>query len=278
MILITGATGNVGQELVAQLLELKQAVRVFVRDERKVAYLGNRIERAVGDLDRPETLAAAMQGVDRMYLMTYETQQDINVLAAAKSAGVKHIVKLSTLEANIPELPIGVWHHDREQLIEASGLTWTFLRPGQFTSNALQWARTIKQQSTVYASYGEGKVAPIDPRDIAAVAAIALTQPGHTGQIYELTGPELVTTREQVAILAGVLGKSLRHVEIPPLAAKEQMLQHGMPPAVAEALTDLAIAVREGKAEQYTDTVEKVTGCPPRPFEVWCCDHRPAFS
>jgi uncharacterized protein YbjT (DUF2867 family) len=132
MILVTGATGHVGQQLVPRLLDAGQQVRVFTRDARKVAHLGNRVECFVGDFDKPETLDNALRDVEHMFLVTFETQQDINALEAAKRAGVQHVVKLSTLEASDAVLQIGKWHREREQLIEASGLAWTFLRPGMF--------------------------------------------------------------------------------------------------------------------------------------------------
>src|SRR5512145_1863127 len=119
MILITGATGNIGRELIPLLLETRQPLRVFVRDERKVAHLDACVEREVGDLDKPETLPPAVQGVERIFLVTYETRQDINVMEAAKRAGVKHVVKLSTLEATDHKLQVGKWHYDREELIRA---------------------------------------------------------------------------------------------------------------------------------------------------------------
>ena len=130
MILVMGATGHVGKELVPQLLEMGQPVRVFTRDVRKVAHLGNRVECVEGDFAKPETLAVAMQHVDRMLLITFETRQDVHALEAAQRSGVQHVVKLSTLEASDAVLQVGKWHRERERLIEASGLEWTFLRPG----------------------------------------------------------------------------------------------------------------------------------------------------
>src|SRR5262245_50873650 len=130
MILVSGATGNVGRELVRQLVEVGQAIRVLTRDERKVMHLDRQIERALGDFEKPETLDKAMQGMERVFLVTLGTsQQDINAIAAAKRAGVRHVVKLSTLEATKAAIQVGKWHREREQIIEASGIAWTFLRP-----------------------------------------------------------------------------------------------------------------------------------------------------
>jgi uncharacterized protein YbjT (DUF2867 family) len=138
MILITGATGHIGRELIPLLLKARQSMRILVRDENKVGHLDPCVERVVGDLNDPESLLSAMRGVEKAFLVTFETQQDINVIEAAKWAGVRHIVKLSTLEATDHKIKVGKWHYEREEIIRASGLDWTFLRPGMFMSNSIE--------------------------------------------------------------------------------------------------------------------------------------------
>ena len=279
MILITGATGNVGKELVPQLLEAGNQLRVFVRDPQKVAHLDSCVERFVGDLNKPETLNAALEGVKRLFLLTFETQQDINVIAAAKRSGLQHIVKLSTLEASQPHLKVGRWHREREELIQASGLDWTFLRPGMFMSNAGEWwGETIKKQGAVFFPGGKGRAAPVDPRDVAAVAACALTQPGHAGKIYELTGPELLSIGDMAQIIGHVMGKPIKYVNVPLFAAKVQMLLSGMDRELVGALMELANELRHDRAAQITDTFEQVTGRPAHSFEAWCHQHIKAFQ
>jgi (4-alkanoyl-5-oxo-2,5-dihydrofuran-3-yl)methyl phosphate reductase len=285
MILVTGATGNVGSELVSQLLDLNQRVRVLTRDPQKVAHWGDRVECAVGSFDQPSTLETALQGVDRIFLMTSEVGagQVEAMMSAARQADVRHVVYLSSTGAKYPNLLLGKWHHDREEAIRASGLTWTFLRPGNFMSNTLMWAQTIKTQGTVYFPGGEGRTAPIDPQDIAAVAALALLHPGHDGRIYELTGGELLTAAQQTETLARVLDKPIRYVDIPPSTAHEGMLKSGMPPLVADAVIEVFSFVRvgrfpDGQEAQINDTFEQVAGRKPRPFEVWCRDHVSAFQ
>ncbi|RPI34118.1 MAG: SDR family oxidoreductase [Chloroflexota bacterium] len=274
MILITGATGNTGRELVPQLAKSGRPVRMLVRDERKVAHIPAHVERAVGDLDKPETLAPAMRGVEKVFLVTYETQQDANVIEAARRAGVKQVVKLSTLEAEEHKIQVGKWHYEREQLIRSSGLEWTFLRPGMFMSNAIEWwASSIKEQGAVYFPGGKGRVAPVDPRDVAAVAALALTQPGHCGQVYALTGPELLNIKEMVQIISQVLGRPLRYADIPPLAAKLFMLRSGMDRELVKALMEMLRSLRKNEGAILTDTVEQVTGCRAGDFETWCRAH-----
>ncbi len=274
MILVTGATGTVGSELVRQLVDDGQPVRVFVRDPRKVAGVAGRVEVAVGDLERPETVHAAMDGVRAVFLVTFEKSQDIHVIEAARQAGVEHIVKLSTGEASQAAIAIGKWAREREILIERSGIAWTFLRPDMFMSNSIDWwAATIKTQSAVYFPGGKGKAAPIDPRDIAAVAAKTLTQPGHEGCAYQLTGPAQLSIEEMVQTIARVVGKPIQYTNIPPLAAGLWMLRSGMSLKLVAALLELMGTLRRGDVSPLTDTVERVTGRPPRTFEAWCQEH-----
>jgi uncharacterized protein YbjT (DUF2867 family) len=280
MNLITGATGHIGKELIPMLSKAAQPSRVLVRDEKKVAHLDAGIERIVGDLNDPKTLIPAMCDVDRIFLVTFETRQDINVIEAAKGAGVQQIVKLSTLEATEHKIKIGKWHYEREELIRASGLDWTFLRPGMFMSNSIEWwAESIKGQGSVFFPGGEkGRIAPIDPRDIASVAARALSQPGHNGKVYELTGPELFTIGEMVQVISKVLGKPIQYMDIPPIAAKLFMLKTGMDKSLVNALMEMLGSLRRDEGAIVTDTVEQVTGCQPGTFEAWCRQHIEAFQ
>jgi uncharacterized protein YbjT (DUF2867 family) len=184
------------------------------------------------------------------------------------------VVKLSTLEASKPHLQVGRWHREREQIIEASGLGWTFLRPGMFMTNTLEWwGETIQKQGALYFPGGKGRVAPIDPADVAAAAAVALAQPGHAGRVYELTGPELLTIGDMARIIGCALGKPIKYINVPLFAARLQMLMSGMDKALVGALIELAAELRSDQAAQLTDTVEQVTGKPPRTFEEWCRDH-----
>jgi uncharacterized protein YbjT (DUF2867 family) len=279
-ILVTGPTGHVGSELVAALLAAGGRVRVLTRDPSRVAHLAGRVETAIADLDRPETLAGAVRGVEAMYLLEADhgVGQTRNAVEAARAAGVRHVVQLSSIGARLAsDTAMGRAFRARERLLQESGLAWTILRPGFFMSNALQWADSIRANRRVEHSYGEGRSAPVDPRDVAAVAATALATPGHEGKTYELTGPELLSTPDQVGILSRLLGTAIECVDRPVAEAAGAMRAAGVPAARVDALAELWTGARNGGAAVLTHTVEEVTRRPPRTFERWCRDHADAF-
>jgi uncharacterized protein YbjT (DUF2867 family) len=279
MILITGATGTVGSALVQQLIESRQPVRVFTRDKRKVTHLERWVECAEGDLNKPETILPAMQGIEQTFLVTASTQQDMHVIEAARQSGIRHIVKLSTIEAgHEPMIGHGKYHREREDLIRASGLDWTFLRPTMFMSTALGWSDTISRQNKVVYPGGEGKVGVIDPWDIAAVAAAVLTNRGHEGQEYALTGPELLSIGDMVQILGRLLDKPIQYQDMDDGAAGAMMRHAKLPEYAIEGLLSAFAGVRAGRFAYLTDAVVNITGHKPRNFETWCREHLSAFQ
>ncbi|MGA7127139.1 MAG: hypothetical protein WBZ19_12575, partial [Chthoniobacterales bacterium] len=157
------------------------------------------------------------------------------------------------------------------------GLPWTFLRPGGFMSNTFQWAGTIKSQAKVFNPMGDGKTAPISPYDIAAVAAVALTSSGHEGNAYDLTGPAVLSTPDQVQILSKIIGKPIECVDIPVEVASERAIASGVPEVLVESLAQLWRQVRAQSAAFQTKEVERLTGRPGQTFETWGREHRAAF-
>jgi uncharacterized protein YbjT (DUF2867 family) len=201
------------------------------------------------------------------------------VIDAAKNAGVRHIVKLSAIGADHPVLTVSQWHGQVEKHLMDSGLAWTMLRPGNFMANAiLFWADTIKTQSAFYQPTADGRWASIAPEDVAAVAVLALTTPGHEGQGYTLTGDKAMNGDEYAAVLSEVLRKPIKFVDVPPDVARQGMVMNGMPPEYAEAVMDLMGAMRAGRGDIVTDTFEQVTGRKPISFADWVRKHIGAFQ
>jgi uncharacterized protein YbjT (DUF2867 family) len=208
LILVTGATGIVGSEIVKQLVEARQKVRVLVRDPAKALKFGTGIEVVKGDLSKPETLVAAFAGVDKVFVLSNGLDLptlEANAFDAAKKAGVKHIVKLSGRHLDADFLAgtvLAQWHSESERRLRTLGITWTILRPGVFASNFLMWL--VREQGAVFLPVGDGRDTPTDPRDIAAVAVKVLTTPGHEGKVYELTGPEFLSYAEMVQKMGAI--------------------------------------------------------------------------
>jgi (4-alkanoyl-5-oxo-2,5-dihydrofuran-3-yl)methyl phosphate reductase len=278
MILVIGANGTVGREVVSQLKAANVPVRVLVRDQKK-APAG--VEVVVGDLAEPSTLAPAFAGVQRLFLLSQgPAALENNAIDAAAKAGVSRIVKLSSMGFGKERdgLTLARWHRDVERHLQASGIPATLLYAGNFSSNTLGWAPTLRAQGAAFAAMGDGKTAPVDPRDLAAVGVAALTQPGHEGRIYELTGPATLTTTQQIAILGEVMGKPWHYVDVPPAAAREGMVQSGLPAPFAEAMLEVMAAIKAGGADKVTDDVQRVLGRPARSFADWARDHAAAFA
>jgi (4-alkanoyl-5-oxo-2,5-dihydrofuran-3-yl)methyl phosphate reductase len=281
MILVTGATGTVGREVVAQLLAAGQRVRALTRSPEQARF-DARVEIVAGDLGKPETLASAVEGVERVFSLALGPQigaQEASLAQAAKRAGARHVVKLSVLgAASEARSNVASWHEAGERAIQETGIAWTFVRPGGFMSNALWWSGTIRSQGKVFSNFGEGRLPYIHPRDIAAVAVCALTKPGHEGKAYDVTGPEALSVREYVQILADAVGKPIEYVPITDEVAREGMEKSGMPAYLIDALLPFASYVRNGRAEKLLPTVEQVTGKKPLTFAEWAREYAAAFG
>lgn len=279
MFLVTGATGNVGNTLVHLLTEQGHAVRALVRNPAK-ANFPDGVEVAVGDLDDTASVACAAKGVDAVFFMqaSPDPSQTENVIAAAGEAGVDRIVAMTSIGAMLEPLPIlGSLFRTRENLLRASGLAVTFLRPTTLTTNALWWRDSIRETGTVADPCGDGRMPCVDTDDIAACAAVTLTEPGHEGRGYILTGPEALTSREQVEILADVLGRPISFVDITPREYAETTVAHGAPAEMGPALEDLYSMFRTGRAGVLTDDVRNLTGRAPGTFREWCERNAAAF-
>jgi uncharacterized protein YbjT (DUF2867 family) len=282
MILVLGATGTTGGEVARQLIAADVRPRLLVRNRAKAAEFEGNAEIVEGELENASALESALAGVERVYLVASSLNGfdlEKKVIDAAKTAGVRHIVKLSAIGADHPVLTVSQWHGQVEKHLMDSGLAWTMLRPGNFMANAiLFWADTIKTQSAFYQPTADGRWASIAPEDVAAVAVLALTTPGHEGQGYTLTGDKAMNGDEYAAVLSEVLGKPIKFVDVPPDVAQQAMVMNGMPPEYAEAVMDLMGAMRAGRGDIVTDTFEQVTGRKPISFADWVRKHIAAFQ
>jgi uncharacterized protein YbjT (DUF2867 family) len=280
MYLVIGATGNVGSEVVKQLLSAGEKVRVFTRDASKGTAWGGQVEVAIGDLTSPATFAQAAAGVEGIFLMNGALDGGIfrQLIAAAKAQGNPRVVFLSTLFAGLSESRIGQLHKDKEDVIRSSGLPGRFVRAGAFMTNAYQWAGTIKAEGVVYNAMGAGKVAPVAADDIAAVAVHALTDPSLTPEVFEVTGSELLTIPEQVAILADAINRPIRCVDVSTETGIQGLIDMGTPAPVAAAVGQSYEAIRDGKMALVKDTVKQVTGRQPRSFQSWAREHASRFA
>lgn len=221
------------------------------------------------DYSRPETLQAAFQGCDKLFLLgpnaLNQSELERNAVEAARVAGVRHIVKQSVLGADEESYSLAKIHRSIEKAIESSGLAWTFLRPNSFMQNAVTFmGQSIRAEGAFYSASGQARVSHVDARDIAAVAVQALTGPNFAGKAFTLSGPEAVTYDELATELAKALGRPISHVNLSPSDLKGAMLAEGMPEALSDRMLDLERYFREGQASRITDDIKQVTGQDPR--------------
>ena len=280
MIVVLGATGTTGGEVARQLIAAGERPRIVARTPSRARGFTHAADVVGGDLDDPGSLRRAFEGCERMYLVSAGgdlATQERNAIDAARAAGVRHVVKLSVYGADAPRFSFARWHGESEEYLMDSGLAWTMLRPVNFTTNSLGWADTIRADGVIYQPTGTGRWAAIDPADIGRVALSALTEGGHEGQAYTLTGPEAMDGAGYAAVLSDVLDRPVRFVDVPPEAAREAMLSGGMPADYVDAILELLAAMKAGEVDAVTDTVQRVTGRPPARFADWVERNRDAF-
>ncbi|MER7499258.1 SDR family oxidoreductase [Nonomuraea pusilla] len=271
---MTGATGNVGRHLVNLLLQAGEQVRAISRNPER-AGLPDGVEVVRADMSKADDLRAALRGADRAFLLPAAGQVD-GFLREATEAGLGHVVLLSALAVTMEQAGVlGSVHAGYEQAVAGSGLPWTFLRPGAFMANDLQWAPGVRNDGVVRAPFAEAATAPVDERDIAAVAARTLLDDGHAGKAYALTGPASLTTAERVRILGEVLGRDLRLEELSPEQAREQMIKH-TPAVVADSVLAL-FASFVGKTADVSPVVRELTGRAPHTYANWAAGNAAAF-
>lgn len=283
MILVTGAGGTVGSEVLKQLREQGAKVRAAFNNPEKAERARKQgVETAVLDFGDRTSIAKALQGVDKVFLLgptvPNQSQLENNVVEEARKAGVKHIVKLSVLDAPNEKITLAKWHRAVERNIENSGLNYTFLRCNEFMQNTINYyLPTIRSEGAIYLSTKDSKVSAVDVRDIAAVAVKALTTLGHENKTYDLTGPEALTHEQVAQKLSAVAGKPIKYVDLPPPAYKEGAVAAGFPDWYADLLLELYAFYIAGGAQRVSKDVENVTGRKARSFDEFARDHAQAF-
>lgn len=279
-ILVTGATGNVGRNVVAELLEGGSEVRAMSRDPDS-ANLPDSVEAVRGDLREPDTMAAALEGMDSVFLL-WAASDDLVAPAVVDeiSKHTSRVVYLSSMgvrdDLETQKDPINQSHANLERLIENSGLSWTFLRASGFASNTMGWATDIRENGVVHAPYGEARRSLIHEKDIAAVAARALAEDGHAGKKHVITGPKSVAQSEQARLIGEAIARPVRWEEKSREEAREELAAAFGDASIADGVLDAWAAFIE-KPERVTNTVEEITGNPPRTFGEWASDHADDF-
>jgi len=281
-ILVVGATGTVGTELVPELVRLGQDVRVLARDPRRAAErLGPQVEIVAGDLLDPTSLASALEGVEVASLATTPTPRlhelEGNFIAAASAAKLRRLVKLSAFGIDFARDRIHLAHAESERLLRASGVAHVVVRPVVFMSNLLFEAAAIRT-GRLPSSFGDGRMSFVDPRDVAELMARALIEPRHEGAIWELGGPAALSYDELAATLTRVLHRRVEHVRLEPSAFSEAALSAGLPHFVVESIVDTAVHTRAGKFATNDDVVLRVLGRRAHDFGDWVARHRHAFG
>ena len=274
---VFGARGNVGRHVTEGLLAAGEQVRVTSRNP-DTAGLPARAQVVAADLERPETLPAALDGAEKVFVYAKPDGVD-GFVSAARAAGVRHVVLLSTASVVFPGAehnPIAQAHRAVETAIEQSDVDWTFIRPGMFATNTLWWwTKSIRTEGVVRVPYPEAQSSPIHEKDMAALAVAALTEPGHEQQAYTVYGPESLTLRQQVEHIATATG---RDIAFEVLSVEEGRAELGrtMPPMGVEAIMR-AWAAGNGAPAQVSTIVEKITGRPAHTFAQWARDHADDF-
>ncbi|MBF6330633.1 NAD(P)H-binding protein [Nocardia transvalensis] len=268
-VLVTGATGNIGRELLTELVAHGGNIRIraATRDPAAAA-LPDGVEPVRADLQHAQSLKSALADATTLFLVS-RVGADAEILSLARQAGVEHVVLVSSITVQThPHLGPALDNAAVERLLEDSGMAWTILRPTQFASNTLWWADEIREHRAVRIPFADVGLPTVHPADIARVARAALTEPGHRGQTYALTGPASITPRQQVETIAAAVGHEVSVTEISRAQAREQLTPIAGPHTV-EALLDVMGGDVNDELLTVRDTVARITGSPARTYREW---------
>jgi uncharacterized protein YbjT (DUF2867 family) len=284
MILVTGATGTVGSEVVKRLSAQGIKARAVTRDLRKAeANSLPHVEFVQGDFDDAESMRPACSGVERAFLLTNSTEraerQQIAFVRVAQQSGVRHIVKLSQLHAD-PSSPQQFlrYHGAVEAAIEAAGLTFTFLRPNLYMQGLLNFRQSIQQKNAFFAPVADARISAVDIRDLADVAVASLTKTEHDNKIYSLTGPDVLTFTEMAQKLSRAVGRTITFVDVPPESMRAALADLGFPAWQADGLIEEFAMYRRGEAAAIEPGIREALGRPARSFDEFARVYAPMFT
>lgn len=282
MILITGASGSVGREVVREMLKTGKEFRAMFRSKEEAAKAPQSVRTVVADFSNAVSLQSALQGVDRVFLVCSPIRELVelegNVIDASKKAGVKRIALNSALGAGDYDKSFPSWHRKVEDKLKASGMEFVILRPNGFMQNTITYlAPSIRAQGAFYDAMGDAKTSLVDVRDVAAVAAMTLTTNEHPGKIYELNGPEALTQDEIAKRIAEKSGRAVSHVNIPREAHQKAMLDLGIPEWQVKALLELQDYYVGGRAAKVDGLIDKLLGRPARTMDQFLIEFAGEF-
>lgn len=283
VILVVGATGTVGREVVRELMDRGERVRAFSRRPEEAKRLMNpAVDIVAGNLAESPSIEAALKGISKAFLNSSANPDLVtlqgNFVKAARKAGLQQIVKLSTLGASLKSpFAQGRWHRQVEMQIEELEIGFTFLRSHNFMQNTLNFAQDIASRGVLRAPLGEGRISMVDARDVARVVVRALTEDGHAGQIYRLTGPEALSYQQVAEKISAAVGKKVEYVHMPNGEALRAMLEAGTPQWYAEEVVGLYRHFRQGRGERITDEVFRLTKDAPTTFDQFARDYASVF-
>jgi len=282
-VLVTGATGTIGSAVLREPTARPVRLRALTRDHHRAAGLPQSVDRVVGEPTDPAVLRRAVAGVDTVFLAcgnnAGQVAFELAVIDAAAAAGVRRIVKLSAQGAR-PGSPVAFWdwHARIEEHLAASGIPAVVLRPSFLMSNLFAAAEHIRSLNALIAPAGNAMITMVDPADVAAAAAAALTEPGHVGHTFTLTGPAALDYQQVAAVLSAVLGRPINYVCVPGEAARSAMVDAGLPPFVAEQIAEVFAAQRAGAQQVTTSAVRMLTGRDARPLRSFAAQHAQFFG
>jgi len=283
MILVTGASGNVGGAVLRELLQVGAPVRSMYRSPAEVAKAPAGANPVIADFADRASLDRALDGVESVFLVCAPIPQlvelESNMVVACRAQRIRHVVQNSALGAGTYDKSFPSWHYLVEQRLQASGVPATIFRPETFMQNIpTYYGGTIKSDLAFYAAERNAPIAFIDVRDVAAVGARLLTSDEHIGKTYTLTGPEALTYAQVAEKLSKLLGTAIRYVDLTPQQMKQALLQAGMPQWQADALVDLQDYYTEGPGARVTDDVQQILGRPPIYFDQFLQDYAASFG